>query len=470
MSLSVGLCTFNKEAYFARTAERITALVANEPAVTQVFVVNQGGSFESPRLHDLMAGPKITTIEQRNLGGAGGFSRTLYEAQAAKPPATHHLMMDDDIVLDERLIIRTLQFLRYATSEIAVGGGMLETLRPTFMHEAGAFIGQNITVESYCCDVDLADPGQMYHFNSPVETDFNAWWFCVLPMKPSLRAGLPLPIFIHGDDFEYGQRLAALGVPTVTLPGVAVWHEPFHAKPASWQHYYDLRNQLIFGATYGDKYGQVSVMRVLGLLSIAALTHQYQRAEGHLLAVVDFLDGPAAVFGEDAEKKHKRIMAMSKANASERLNDEVWKPKPTSPWKPFPEGMRNLAISFVKSALVTILLPHRRGEPPIFLDFQNNPRNAEGRAYVLTNGMRTYHLLNRPQRWRTLGLLWRSTMVGLRYRRERDAIAKVWLNEIGRYQSTAYWGDVFRADDSGHEGDVSATPPPSIEPITSATQ
>ena len=55
-------------------------------------------------------------------------------------------------------------------------------------------------------------------------------------------------MFIRGDDMEYGARLASRGVPTVSLPPVAVWHEPFYAKPPGWQLHYDLRNRLTFAA------------------------------------------------------------------------------------------------------------------------------------------------------------------------------------------------------------------------------
>ena len=450
VTLSLGLCTFNQEAYFARTAEHIATLVANEPAVSQVFVVNQGAPFKSARVAELLAGPKITTISQRNLGGCGGFTRSLREALAAEPRATHHLMMDDDIVLDERLISRAIQFLRYAERDIALGGSMLESLRPTVMYEAGAFLRSNNTIMPYCNNVDMADPGQLYHFNTPVDTDYNAWWFCVLPLEPAARAGLPAPIFIRGDDFEYGQRLAAMGVPTVTLPGVAVWHEPFYAKPPGWQDYYDLRNRLIFGATYGNKVSQLSLMHVLGLISTAVLTHQYQSAELRLKAVTDFLTGPEAMFGPDAETTHKAIMALAKLHAPEKLPQDPWASLPESPVKPKPEGLRALAAGYLKSALITIFLPATGGSA-IFVDHDAHPANTAGRSYVLTNGPRTFHLMLRPRRRRTVGLLWRAVKLGRRFRRERTAIGADWAANIATYHGDAYWGRVFGDNASGDQ-------------------
>ncbi len=442
VTLSIGLCTFNQEAYFARTADHIAALVATEPAVTRVFVVNQGAPFTSPEIREVLAGPKITTIEQRNLGGCGGFTRSLREALAAEPRASHHLMMDDDIVLDERLISRAIQFLRYATRDIALGGSMLESLRPTIMYEAGAFLRPNNTIEPYCHNVDMADTGQLYHFNTPAGTDYNAWWFCVLPLEPASRAGLPAPIFIRGDDFEYGQRLAALGVPTITLPGVAVWHEPFYAKPPGWQDYYDLRNRMIFAATYGNKVSQLSLTHLLGLLTGAVLTHQCQSAELRMRAVEDFLRGPKELFAADAEINHKAVMALAKAHAPERLNNAAWSSREATKGKPKPGGLKALAGSYFWAMLRTLLLP-RVGGTAVYVDADAHPINVAGRAYVLTNGLRTFHILFRPSRRRTFAMLVRAARLARRFRREQAAVGKVWAEGISAYRQDAYWGQVF---------------------------
>ena len=444
VTLSLGLCTFNQEAYFARTAEHIATLVANEPAVSQVFVVNQGAPFQSIRVADLLAGPKMTTISQRNLGGCGGFTRSLREALAAKPRATHHLMMDDDIVLDERLISRAIQFLRYAERDIALGGSMLDSLRPTVMYEAGAFLTPNNRIKPYCHNSDMADPGQLHHFNAPVDTDYNGWWFCMLPLEPAARAGLPAPIFIRGDDYEYSQRLAEMGVLTVTLPGVAVWHEPFYAKPPGWQDYYDLRNRLIFGATHANKVSQPSLMHLLGMVSTATLTHQYQLAELRLKAIEDFLAGPKVLFGPDAETTHRAILALAKAHAPEKLPQDPWASMPGSLVEPKPEGLRALAASYLKSALTTIFLPATGGSA-IFVDADAHPANTAGRSYVLTNGPRTFHLMLRPRRGRAFALLWKSVRLGQRFRRERVAAGADWAANIATYRSGDYWAGVFGA-------------------------
>lgn len=448
-TLSIGLCTFNQEAYFARTLEKVAALAQQQEALRAVYVVNQGQPFQSPAIRSLLEAPKVHSIRQRNLGGCGGFTRSLDEALNAGEPASHHLMMDDDIVLDPRMILRALRFLDYAARDIALGAGMLDAMRPSVMYEAGAFLRPENRIEPYCHNVDLADPAQLHHFNKPAGTDYNAWWFCILPLEQCRAAELPAPVFIRGDDFEYGQRLAARGVPTVTLPGIAVWHEPFYAKPSGWQDYYDLRNRLIFGATYAGKVRQLPLAHVLGLITSALLTHNYMAADLRLRAVEDFLAGPDTLFAADPEDTHKAVMALAKANAPQKLDNAEWQMRPLSPGAkpPPPQRMRQLVLAQAASLLRTGLGPHRRRGRPVLMDSDAHVRNTAGQAYVLTNGPRSFHLEFMPDR----GKLWRRMLktlkLALRYRRERDSAGSRWAGQIARYRKAGWWAPVFARQD-----------------------
>ena len=441
--LSIGLCTFNQEAYFADTLAALARLAEAEPALGTVHVVNQGAPFASDRIRALLRAPRFQLVEQRNLGGCGGFTRSLIEAQNAAPPATHHLMMDDDIVLDARLISRAIRFLSFTTGDIALGGAMFDGLRPRVMYEAGAFLTPDNTVAPYCQNVDLTDPGQQDHFNQPVATDYNAWWFCILPLERTRRIGLPAPIFIRGDDFEYGQRLARDGVPTVTLPGIGVWHEPFHAKPEGWQAYYDLRNRLIFGATHSDKVRQLSLFRILGLLVRPCLTHRYMLAELRLKAVADFLKGPEGLFAQDPEDLHGDVMALARVNAPEKLDDAVWKKRPVTPGRPPPEGLRALVLGSLASLLGTGLLPHRSGPEPVLLAADTHPATTTRQAYVMTNETRSYHQRLAPDRARLWALIWQALRMARQYRHEIGAASAAWADGIGRFQRPEAWARIL---------------------------
>ncbi len=459
--LSVGLCTFNQEEFFQRTLERLSAFRPEAGELTRVHVVNQGRPFASARLRELLAEPRFHLVEQRNLGGCGGFTRSLIEAlasaEAGGPDApTHHLMMDDDIVLDERVIDRAMRFLGHVARDVVLGAGMLDMLVPTRMYEAGATLREDNTIVPYCHNVDMADPGQLHHFNRVPPTDYNAWWFCVIPLDAARRVGLPPPIFIRGDDFEYGQRLARAGVPTVTLPGIAVWHEPFYAKPMGWQAYYDLRNRLIFGATYADKVDRLSLLRMVNLLITPVLTHQYMIAALRMQAVRDFLNGPERLFAASPEETHDRIMRIARDLAPERLDDAAWKLRPGSPVRPMPAGKGQLARLFLKGMIAALVLPHRR-QRKILLDVDANPANTLNTPYVLTNGPRSFHLLLSPRRGLAARQLFSGIRLLLAYRRRLNGASAAWEGGIGTYRDPAYWHGLLKlgepqTDDSVTKG------------------
>jgi galactofuranosylgalactofuranosylrhamnosyl-N-acetylglucosaminyl-diphospho-decaprenol beta-1,5/1,6-galactofuranosyltransferase len=441
--LSIGLCTFNQEAHLTRTLTRLTALADHLPALVRIHVVNQGAPFAAPALQALCRHPKLHLIQQRNLGGTGGFTRTLVEEMAAADPASHHLLMDDDIVLDERMIARALRFLDFAAEDVALGAGMFDALRPEVMYEAGAFLRPTNRIEPWCHNVNLADPGQLWHFNTRVPTDYNAWWFCILPLNRVRQIGLPTPVFIRGDDFDYGQRLAEAGCATITLPGLGVWHDPFYAKPTSWQDYYDLRNRLIFGASHPAKVHQLSRVHVIGLISTAVLTHNYPSARLRLRAVTDYLAGPDPLLS-DPESLHQQIMALARPDAPERLGPD-WALKPLSrPGRPKPDRMLPLIWHMVRALIRTGLLPLLKSDP-ILRDIDATPLRVAGTRYVLTNGLRSYHLRFTPSRPKLWPLLIETWRLARRYKAEVATADTTWRAALPALRQASWWQARFAA-------------------------
>jgi galactofuranosylgalactofuranosylrhamnosyl-N-acetylglucosaminyl-diphospho-decaprenol beta-1,5/1,6-galactofuranosyltransferase len=74
---------------------------------------------------------------------------------------------------------------------------------------------------------------------------------CLIPTRVIREIGLSLPMFIKWDDADFGLRAGEAGFPTVTLPGVAVWHVPWHEKDDTidWQAYFHRRNRIVAACT-----------------------------------------------------------------------------------------------------------------------------------------------------------------------------------------------------------------------------
>jgi galactofuranosylgalactofuranosylrhamnosyl-N-acetylglucosaminyl-diphospho-decaprenol beta-1,5/1,6-galactofuranosyltransferase len=334
--LAVCYCTCDREAMLLRNV----AALLEGPAVAAVIVVDQGG--RKVREHPdwpavaARAGGRLRLVEQDNRGGAGGFTRGLLEAETMG--AAHVLLMDDDATAAPEAVCRAAAFLGLARGDVAVGGQMLDLRRPCELAEtAGRYRPDHVRVtEPLRRRMDRTSG--LNALIRPEEGHYNGWWFFAFPLRLLDRVGLPLPLFLRGDDVELGCRLLRAGVPTVSLPGVAVWHEPFECKGHGWQPYYELRNLLIVGALHFPARGGAAVARrFLSRLLDELLAYDYGEAWLLCEAVAAYLRGPDEL-RRPPGPAHARLRAAHAALAPEAMPCGVTlpavrpAPPPAGPW------------------------------------------------------------------------------------------------------------------------------------------
>lgn len=246
------ICTFNQEEMLTDNLAQISAA----PAFLQrLFVVNQGAPGLADRIAPAVGSQTpITCIDQPNFGGAGGFTRGIIES-LDDPQVTHILLMDDDIRAQPSLLARIATILAYAGERHCIGGAMLDIHAPTKLFTCGDRINPdrpaiiNIAPPEGCDDVTTDAGRDFVALNH--KPDFNGWWCFAFPVEAVRQCGLPLPLFIRGDDVEFGFRLSRAGFPTIGWPGVVVWHLPFRLKIQPWQAFYDRRNMLFLNEAHG---------------------------------------------------------------------------------------------------------------------------------------------------------------------------------------------------------------------------
>ncbi|MEB3371640.1 glycosyltransferase [Saccharopolyspora mangrovi] len=300
------LCTHNRPEDCLNTLRALAADPAAMSALSAVYVVDQGDdtlesreSFESVRE---MFSDRLHYLRQRNLGGAGGFTRGLHEVLADEDVVANALFMDDDILLEPDTVVRMTTFANSAVEPVVVGSQMLQLLHPYQIHvsaEHARFttIEPGLAVEGGLDRADLTEELQ----DRRVDADYNAWWCCLLPSEIVRDAGYPIPMFFQWDDVEFGYRIRGRGHATVTLPGAAVWHADFDWKDEeSWVRYFTLRNALIIDALHGDFNGTASAKVFLRWAAECLVSMRYAQAEVLIAAVEDFLTGPAVLHDGDA--------------------------------------------------------------------------------------------------------------------------------------------------------------------------
>ena len=312
--VSIGITTFNRPDF---CVDQLVAL-GNEPEILdvldEIYVIDQGTQKvrDEPRFDDAAArlGPKLRVIEQGNLGGSGGFSRAMDET-VAKGDADYVLLLDDDVVTEPEGILRALAFADLAKHPTIVGGQMFSLYDRSVMHAYGETVdrwrwfwgaapntkhGHNFATRSLRST-------QWLHRR--VDVDYNGWWECLIPTRVIKEVGLALPMFIKWDDAEFGLRAGEAGFPTVTLPGVAVWHVPWHEKDDTidWQAYFHRRNRLIAALLHSpyDHGGNV-VFESFQTQVRYLLSMQYSPAELGLMAMEDILDGPQRMHRDVLER------------------------------------------------------------------------------------------------------------------------------------------------------------------------
>ncbi|MFD7732313.1 glycosyltransferase [Kitasatospora phosalacinea] len=306
---TVVVCTTDRVEDCLRTLTALAEDPAAGPVVDAVRVVDHGRDRVDrhpgfARVSQLL-GDRLHHLAQTNLGGAGGFTRGLFEADRAGVPSDF-LLMDDDVLLEPDLLLRMTGFARFTERPVILGGQMLNLLHPGRLH-AGAEhtdldgIRPGVPAPHSAHAADLLgpaarEPGRAARQDRRVEAGYNGWWACLLPAEAVAEVGYPLPLFFQGDDAEFSYRAGRRGIPTVALPGAGLWHTDFPWKDDDEvNRYFIVRNYTVISALHGT-FDRSRLLRVLAAELVPALLgHQYGRAATVLRAVEDFLAGPAVL-------------------------------------------------------------------------------------------------------------------------------------------------------------------------------
>lgn len=306
VALGVCFATFNRLPYLKRVVNDLLANDESFGCIEKIILINQGEPFALDVLIEEANREKagiIRLIEQDNFGGCGGFTRGIIESMG-DDDLTHVLLCDDDIAFEAHSIVRLTSFLKFCHDDVAVGGQMLDILRPNFLYESGAVLREkDLTSQPLGHNMFLGNHETLDYLISQSRVDYNGWWYFAFSKKIVERIKLPIPCFIRGDDIEYGIRLKKHDIHTVVLPGVVVWHEPFYMKLGGWHYYYEIKNRLILQALhYTGRVIKKDLNSILKIFLRDLLTCRYYTAKLAILAMEDFLAGPEVSMTCDPQK------------------------------------------------------------------------------------------------------------------------------------------------------------------------
>ncbi len=296
---SVVICTYRRESFVLKNIERFQK--GKFTWISHVYVIDNGNTLET------QTDSFIQVIPNKNVGGSGGFTRGLLEAEQEE--ATHVILMDDDIVFHPETMEQMTMFLSILKKEWKeswFSAAMITLDQPEKQYEMGAIWDGKKSIGKKQ-GVDLRKRENLLTNMENQEIQYGGWWTMLLPLSILKKVGFPLPFFIKFDDVEYGMR-KPLGTEIITMNGIAVYHEAFDRKVNFALDYYNLRNELIVNVLYKNLSLIGALKRVWYEVCKEIFLYRYDCCLLVFQAVKDFLRGVDFFLETDGEKENQKLI------------------------------------------------------------------------------------------------------------------------------------------------------------------
>ena len=445
--ISLVSTTFRKEAYILKNMEMLRKKVLCEGSELAdslfVHVIDNGRTLDAEGL----SGGKLKVYPNKNVGGAGGFSRGMIEALALDPQPDYVLLMDDDVLIIPESLFRTYYLLRILKPEYYdcfVSGAMFDyDIRELQYEDVGYVHPKDASYGPVKDRLDMRRLDSLLRnegMGSRVrENSYAGWWYCCIPAHLIKENGLPLPVFVRGDDVEFSLRNKAK---FLTLNGICIWHVGFAGKfNAAMELYQVHRNSFVFQATSGVC-KDINFIRRMHILFWKEITRfSYDNAQQIVDAVADFMTGPEFLKNLDGEASIKAHGAMN----------EKYVPIETLPFRynirsEDPYSYKRLSLFSKAMYVLTInghLLPGflLRHQPEVIAyDWYFVPgKNFRRKRLIAVNPKDGTACIRTINRRRCFSLMRKYRKVMKNYKKNHAAVEAAYRNAFSEFTSEAFW-------------------------------
>ena len=431
--ISFNICTFKREAAVEKNVRRLLEdVLDNEKSNlfhrSEIYISDNGQTLDP---HMFGGRGDVHILPNKNVGGAGGFTRTIIESVLYRKenPFTHVILMDDDIRFDSEVIERSyhiLSLLRDEYQNANLCGSMLELENRYMQFECGAY-WKGVMLKSYNHEWDLRQQKAVSANEAYNELNYGGWWYCCIPTAVIHENNLPIPMFIHYDDIEYGRRLSENGI--IMMNGICVWHPYGENKQPVSMNYYDERNILIAMSGF-DEYATKAKMidHLARIITRDVMRYKYRAAETCFLGMEDFFRGPEEFMKIDPVQKHAEIAAYNYTYEDpvgydlNKMHDKVYEDYPK--WIPQAEILCHLLPSFVKLRIVSERdIGYGFFAKSVFLYDRNRKK-----GYLTTRSL-----------WETMACLRRYFALRKKISSEFDETIKRWREKKSEFTNLSFW-------------------------------
>ncbi|MBE6588774.1 MAG: hypothetical protein E7643_01220 [Ruminococcaceae bacterium] len=442
VKLAIGICTFKREKYVAANMEMFRRHILENPFSPMYGKLEIFISDNSQTLDESIETDQIHIFKNKNLGGSGGFTRSMIEVMKVKEEKnfTHIMMMDDDVGLNPHSIIRTyalLQLLKPEHKDAFIGGHMLKIDAKHIQSEA-ADHWDIVTHHPVKYNYNLEKEDMLIKNEIEDSVNYLGWWYCCMPISVLNDNNLPLPIFIKRDDIEFGLRN---GRKFITLNGICVWHEPFEYKYATYLEYYYFRNMCIMNSRHRLSFTKerlISEMR--NRVKDFVLRYRFRDAELTMLGIQHYLNGIDWFKTLDGEGLNSAIMQLGYKKEPIENFDYVFthgvyennlkKPKPSP--KEHKKHRRSLNGWLLKATANNVIVPAY--QPPSHLFYRAkkviNYEEVSNTAFITEKSYSSLFYILKMYR-RTVKLI----------KKRFDTVTNEFRDRYGEITNLSFWND-----------------------------
>ena len=382
-----------------------------------------------------------------NVGGAGGFTRGMIEAMELPEKPTHVLLMDDDVMIAAESLMRTYYLLRLLKDEYSrcfLSGAMFDyDIREKQYEDVGYVHKGDASYGPLKPSLDMKLISSVVnnenYFDIEKENSYAGWWYCCIPVVHIEERGLPLPVFVRGDDVEFSLRN---NPGFITLNGICIWHVGFAGKfNAAMELYQVHRNSFIIRAVSGictdvDFFARIKTMFWKEITRFA-----YNNAELLLDSIEDFMKGPEWLVKLDGEQSLKEHAAKNEKLVPLETFEQYPNAKKDDPYE-----YKRLSLWSKAWYVLTInghLLPGfmLRNFPSViaydwFFVPGKNFRRKHLIAVNINDGTGYLRTINRK---RCFALIKRYRKVVKNYKKNHEKVEKQYREYASKMTSTEFW-------------------------------
>ncbi|MBQ8010706.1 MAG: glycosyltransferase [Ruminococcus sp.] len=466
--IAIASTTFKKEQFIIRNMKVLERelFYSDEPAKDHIRmnIVDNGRTLD-PELYN---SEFIHIFPNQNVGGSGGFTRGMLESLQMDWNPTHVLLMDDDVRIMPESLIRTYTMLALVKPEHAdryVSGAMLfmEDDRMNFQHEDVGYVHADGSYGPNKPPMPLHEWHCVFMNDELRTTEYAAdsyagWWYCCIPVSTiNTKDGLPIPVFIRGDDVEYS---VANKAQFLSLNGICIWHLGFGNKfTGSLELYQVHRNSLILQAMSKVCQDKDFVKRIDEFFHKELARLSYANCEHLLDSIEDYCQGPD--FLRDPAQG-ERCMKQQGAKNEKMINADREYPSIPVDWgriywreekqlTPFQEwlykntynGQRWIPAGwFIKKG--------KDGKPntaAIAYDWFDDPAKQYGAEQILAvNPFDHTAFLRKRDKKKFKELMARHKRVLKNYYKNKDKIAKAYYDAAKELKGETFWREYLHMD------------------------